>query len=411
MTGNTQIQQQIRKLKSQNDRLRYRAADTLAKIGERAVHPLAEALNDEDPIVDSLAAQALGKIGPNAKAAVPALLEGLYDEDKDPIVGSCAAEALGKIGPHAVPALVEALNNEHEDVRSLAAKALGKIGPDAKATVPALLEALNDEDEDVRSLAAEALGKIGPDAVPALVEALNNEHEDVRRHAARALGEIGPDAKAAVPVLLEVLNDEDEDVCECAAEALGKIGPDAKAAVPILTEVLKRSSSVAIYAQYALAQITGTPQNYIAALVGLLQDRQYRKYDEDHDWWYGSAVDIPRLLMEIGKAAIPAVLEALQDEEPFVRRSAVRTLVEIADRTAIPALTKALKDRDEDVPTLAAEALGKIGPDAAAAVPALTRMAKRPGGRAAREALKKITKGDKQDRTPEDKFREWYRRL
>ena len=348
MTGNTQIQQQIRKLKSQNDRLRYRAADTLAKIGERAVHPLAEALNDEDPIVDSLAAQALGKIGPNAKAAVPALLEGLYDEDKDPIVGSCAAEALGKIGPH---------------------------------------------------------------AVPALVEALNNEHEDVRRHAARALGEIGPDAKAAVPVLLEVLNDEDEDVCECAAEALGKIGPDAKAAVPILTEVLKRSSSVAIYAQYALAQITGTPQNYIAALVGLLQDRQYRKYDEDHDWWYGSAVDIPRLLMEIGKAAIPAVLEALQDEEPFVRRSAVRTLVEIADRTAIPALTKALKDRDEDVPTLAAEALGKIGPDAAAAVPALTRMAKRPGGRAAREALKKITKGDKQDRTPEDKFREWYRRL
>ena len=68
-----------------------------------------------------------------------------------------AADALGKIGPpaaEAVPALAAALHDPDEDVRRSAADALGKIGPAAAEAVPALAAALHDPDRDVRRLTA-----------------------------------------------------------------------------------------------------------------------------------------------------------------------------------------------------------------------------------------------------------------
>ena len=54
-----------------------------------------------------------------------------------------------------------------------------------------LIQALQDDDEDVRWDAVSALGKIGEKAVPALIQALQDDDEDVRYHAAYALRDIG----------------------------------------------------------------------------------------------------------------------------------------------------------------------------------------------------------------------------
>ena len=79
-----------------------------------------------------------------------------------------------KIGPEAkeaVPVLIDALKDENIYVRRRAALVLVKIGPEAKAAVPALIDALKDKDKDVRSNAAEALGEINtPEARKALEE-------------------------------------------------------------------------------------------------------------------------------------------------------------------------------------------------------------------------------------------------
>ena len=83
-----------------------------------------------------------------------------------------------------------------------AASALGRIGPEAKEAVPALIIALNDQSEGVRSSAASALGRIRPEAkesVPALIIALNDQSEWVRHSAASALGEMGTEAKRGCP--------------------------------------------------------------------------------------------------------------------------------------------------------------------------------------------------------------------
>jgi HEAT repeat protein len=73
------------------------------------------------------AATALGRIGPDAKEAVPGLVDLLKDK---------------KLGP----------------ARRVAAEALGAIGPDAKNAVPALKDAASDG--EISDAAAKALSRI-----------------------------------------------------------------------------------------------------------------------------------------------------------------------------------------------------------------------------------------------------------
>ena len=196
--------------------------------------------------VSNSAAFALGKIGPQTKEVVPALIQALKD-DFGP--RSAAATALGEIGPDAkdaVPALVEALKDENINVRRYAAGALGQIGSNAKEAVSALVQALKDNNDGVRRYEetwlhpkkedgpsrlrrsiVEALGRIGPEAkeaVPLIVRSLKDDYDpNVRVAAVEALGEIGSEATEAVPALVEALEDYDSEVGQRAAKALKKI--------------------------------------------------------------------------------------------------------------------------------------------------------------------------------------------
>ena len=112
------------------------------------------------------------------------------------------------------------LRDQSELVRQNAAEELGNIGN--AAAVPALIEALNDE-HWVRRYAAEALGKIGDAAaVPALIEALKAESMHLNQDIIEALGKIG-DA-AAAPSLLAIFEGYGGGVRAMAAAALLKLG-------------------------------------------------------------------------------------------------------------------------------------------------------------------------------------------
>jgi HEAT repeat protein len=84
-------------------------------------------------------------------------------EDTDPNMRYYAAQSLGSFGPEAkaaVPDLIEALKDENRTVRMGAGYALAEIGPAAAAAVPALQEAARDPEKEVRDAAEYALKKI-----------------------------------------------------------------------------------------------------------------------------------------------------------------------------------------------------------------------------------------------------------
>jgi HEAT repeat protein len=125
---------------------------------------LIQQLNDGDEPTRANAAEALGDLGPAAKAAVPSLMIAMRDEAE--AVREQATLALVEIGADksAVPALTGAVQDSDAVVRAAAASALAGIGSGARSALPALIEALRDHDPIVQQAAADALARIDPAA-------------------------------------------------------------------------------------------------------------------------------------------------------------------------------------------------------------------------------------------------------
>jgi HEAT repeat protein len=391
--GEPAVEPLVAALKHEHWSAREAAANALGGIADaRALEPLVETLQDESRSVRWSAARALGKIG-DAWAVKP-LIAALKDEDSD--VRRGAAGALGKIGDaRAVKPLIAALTREGQKwtVRSDAAKALGEMG-DEQAVEP-LVAALRDERQYVRTSAAESLGKLGDRrAVEPLIATLEDEESWVAMHAIKALGEIG-DAQAVEP-LITLLKHDSWQVRGDAARALGRIG-DRRAVEPLIAALKDEDSSVRGAAEWALKEIGWQPDESQAAAVYVSK----REWDK---------------CVELGAAAVGALVSALSDASADVREAAAATLDQLgwqpdeskagaaywvakhdwdkcADigAPAVEPLVSALKDDDVDVRRGAASALGQIG-DARAIEPLLSALRSGSDGvrRAAAEALDKI---------------------
>jgi len=213
-----------------------------------AVPTLIAALGSRDPEDRFHAAWLLGRLGPEAKSAVPALLAilkesfdlqerkttRLVDGTKDP--ACTAARALGQIGANeeVIASLAEMLSSDVPERVSCAALGLRDLGPRAVAAVPQLIAAyakvLQSKQHIIGQMSiSDAIGRIAPKsaraphAITILVRALDSGDEWVRRGAALALGSFGEDAAAAIPKLRTLEQDPAKDVRAAARAAVATI--------------------------------------------------------------------------------------------------------------------------------------------------------------------------------------------
>ena len=173
-----------------------------------------------------------------------------------------------------------------------------------------LVQALGDEDVFVRSPAARVLGEMGLEAVPPLIQALEDENVQVRGGAVWALRLMGPEAKEAVPALIQALGDEDVFVCRDAALALGEIGPE-EGVILALSQALEDEEWLVRRAAARVLGNIGPEEGVVVALIEALEDENVQVRG-------GAAI----ALREIGPEAVeavPALVQALGDEESFVR--------------------------------------------------------------------------------------------
>jgi HEAT repeat protein len=150
--------------------------------------------------------------------------------------------ALGKIGPRAkaaVPALLEMLKAEDEDARLKAAVALIRISPRHKPQAVVQLRKLLEHDREyIWTEAASALLRFSPpnEAEAIALLRLGLKEQTTCLSAAWALRENGPEAQALLPELLALWNDDEqtEVVADAVAQVLKRIDPAAakQAGVP-----------------------------------------------------------------------------------------------------------------------------------------------------------------------------------
>jgi beta-lactamase regulating signal transducer with metallopeptidase domain/HEAT repeat protein len=199
------------------------------------VATLIDVLQDKSRPWRGMAASVLANMGPAAKPAAPALIA--YLKERGQPQRGTAAFALHAIfleakDPTPLPALIEALKDDDDHVRSSAARVLGMYGAMAKDAVAAMVPLLGSEEPRVQLDVASALWKIDPTLSPKVVAALTNIVEKVdypneNANAARLLGEMGVPAAGAVKVLKRIAADEQRDARtrDEAKKAIAKIEP------------------------------------------------------------------------------------------------------------------------------------------------------------------------------------------
>ena len=169
---------------------------------DEIINALLEALEHEDPQVRQEAVYALGHYEEESAAAIPKLLELIYDDE---LFGFTGQEKVRYAALHTLEWHV----SSHWDVQR------------------ALLNIIeNDDDERAVWWAILSVGKGRPsgDTIKILLDKLDHDSAEVRKRAARILGDFGSASEAAILKLSEILEtDENNLVKEEARIAINKI--------------------------------------------------------------------------------------------------------------------------------------------------------------------------------------------
>lgn len=262
---------------------------------------------------------------------------------EDSVVSFMAAENLGRRGPQAasaVPDLIKAVKHASPYTRRASIAALGQIGAPAAQAIPALLEVVRTETGYVRFNAAEALWLLGkhPVVVPTLIRILAEKDRDtlayspraahrdegaLQRSAATFLGQIGaPEAKQALPVLGLSLGEAKGWTRETIAEAIWRIGGQPDVVLPVMIECLDDDDILArLCAMGFLGDLGAAAKPAVPALL--------RKLSKNEDPLRFMVVDTLGQIGPGAAAAIPVLSRLLTDEDPFLREVAAKALKKI----------------------------------------------------------------------------------
>jgi hypothetical protein len=183
-------------------------------------------------------AHALGLLGPQADAAVPALAHLFMNGS--PAERWTAATALGRIAtPSAVRVCMQVLLSTNQAHHHPAVYALGQMGCAAAEAAPLLVQTLGHPDAAVRASAADALGRVSHEPSRLLLASAQTGPLTARQEAAQALTRNPPSPRTGVAPLLELLQDPDPSIRRHAAQTLKLIASQQ----PRVQEALDRLQS------------------------------------------------------------------------------------------------------------------------------------------------------------------------
>jgi len=356
--------------------------------------PLRQLLRDEDPTVRASAAVSMVKrLGVHTTDTIPALREGLLNEDVG--LRADSALALRKLGPEAAaarPDLHRALKDPNGGVLRAVALALHAIDPAETAAVPILSGRLKSEDRHSCDLAVRTLSGMGEIGALALGEALATTRVQNPSYILNGLRSMGAYALPAVPAIATVLHHPDTWIRIQAVDALtslARLGPEGQAARQALVlatqnpDASVRKRAMDAIGRYRIKE--GLPalaqaiQDESVSWVRFAASSALSNFDADSVKHAIDSVGIEALPQErhlgwylagIGEPVVPSLISALDHPDKTVRGEARSALGRIGT-PAIPALVQALRSGSATAKNEAAMALGSAGRHSQVAVAAL----------------------------------------
>eukprot|EP00928_Gymnodinium_smaydae_P024701 TRINITY_DN19914_c0_g7_i1.p1 TRINITY_DN19914_c0_g7~~TRINITY_DN19914_c0_g7_i1.p1 ORF type:complete len:1695 (+),score=350.87 TRINITY_DN19914_c0_g7_i1:196-5280(+) len=358
------------KLRDTDERVRSQACAALGAIGEAGAaqaSAIVDSLQDENCLVRKNAVHALVQLGTDVLTQNSgAIVRQLADEDL--VVREAASSALAEldINDHA-QAVLDALEDDHADVRRSACEALAQLEGAGAAHAERLADRLEDDSSAVRCAALASIVLLGekatenvPDVAERIVECLGDDSGSVRGAACAALAQLAQCTdECHTAALAEALHDRESDVRTRALEALGEAGDlaVAKYAVPIARQLGDGNEVVREAAIEALAELDSASRaDAIAALLGD-QSAPVRE----------SACEYLAGLGDAGLTHAQRVVDLFHDGDASVRKAAVGAIAELGEGVTreVPdvaeSLISQLGDDDATIRSAACVALGRLG--------------------------------------------------
>ncbi len=335
----------VHQAKSQDPTEAKQAREKLAKIGERAVKPLLDALGDERDTQQRIAIELLAHI--QNKSAGPAL----YAYATGPADPELRVRAMVAVGALRDPGLLDKLgellaphgevsSDESDPIAVAAAWAVARMG--SPKAVPLLDKLLDSEAPSIRALAALGLGLEGDKRAAAKLSKVVGSMEAgplPRAAAAFALGQLGDHSR--VETLSQLAEAQDPTVRAAAIVALARL--DAKAAPRAIAEALVSPDPGLQSAGTAAALVLATgkyhaPHEPLEVPEGRVDVRS--QIDELRPGGY-SPDEHARALVKLAPALQAACVAAVQSS-PERARAVADALLDRGGKPAFGPLTREL---------------------------------------------------------------------
>jgi hypothetical protein len=362
-----QLEYAIRHLPDSDQRLRQESLETITADPDKSLELLMEILRS-NPSIRWRALCALKCLDVNLTAALPLVIAHLHDVNR--LCRMAAAELIARMGTEAkaaVPDLVELLDDKDEAVRKLALSGLSRIGlgsSDVKSVDPLgriLKRHIRNRDQTSRESVREAvdlLKSIGSSAVPTLISCLRKA--------------IRPNMKQG---------DYEDWLFEPVLKALEQLLPVSKRAGVKLIKLLKLAHAPARFRKDVLWLLSFVGQDDVDRVVNAFID--FRRDDE-----YGELYpDLFAAFCKLGLPAIPILIQIVNEHNETRSSFAayvlgsfndpeypvyVDNILQQAVLKSVPALIAAFVAGGTELQLACAYALGTMESKAGVAEPVLT---------------------------------------
>ena len=329
----------------------WEIAKIIPKLGDIAIQPLLNLLNDTDIDLEDrwVVARMLGEF--HQPQVVTALIE-LIQQQEDPELTEIAISALTKIGVPAISALTELLATPD---RQIAITTLAQIRH--SRTIEPLIQVIDDADPQLRSLVVEALGSFhDPRIPPLLLTKLTDVAPTVRKAAVTALC-LRSDLAAELNLsqqLRPLLFDLNLAVCQATALGLARL-PDLSIVKVLGAVLLSPQTPTELQSSVILGLGWIGTKPAIDSLIAALPQ--------------ATTSLAPEIVIAIGKTDRDQVyasqilvnyLQKLNSSATIIKQEIATALGNLGNPDIVPDLSQLLDDPDERVKLYAINAISKL---------------------------------------------------
>lgn len=331
---------------------RWDAVKLIPKLGEIAIAPLLEILEDEEADVE-LRWFVGGVLADFQHPEIVEALVKIVNTSPEGELAEMAIATLGKIGTPAIDAISKLL--ARSETRLSAARTLAQIH--LPQTIPSLLSVIKDELVEVRTTAISALSSFSdPHIATILIESLADVSAEVRKAAVSGLG-LRRDLDL-VKCIAPLLDDLSLEVCIASTTALGRMKSD-RAAIALFDRLQRGKAPLELQLEIvrAIAWIeTPTALGYLQQLLEVTP--------------LALSQEIVNRLGRVTEPSLQAIasqiLQSFLNSEtpsatnPQIQQSVATAFGELGQTEAIESLIRLADNADEGVKLHAIAALKRI---------------------------------------------------